>query len=64
MSAAEQVIVSREGAVARVTLNRPERLNALTDAMRECISAAFAELGRDDSVRVVIIDEVVRGLFE
>jgi 2-(1,2-epoxy-1,2-dihydrophenyl)acetyl-CoA isomerase len=61
MSAAEQVTVGREGAVARVTLNRPERLNALTDAMRERISTAFAELGRDDNVRVVILDAVGRG---
>jgi 2-(1,2-epoxy-1,2-dihydrophenyl)acetyl-CoA isomerase len=61
MSAAEQVTVGREGPVARVTLNRPERLNALTDAMRERISTAFAEFGRDDSVRVVILDAAGRG---
>jgi 2-(1,2-epoxy-1,2-dihydrophenyl)acetyl-CoA isomerase len=61
MSAAEHVTVGREGAIARVTLNRPERLNALTDAMREQISTAFAELGRDDNVRVVILDAAGRG---
>jgi 2-(1,2-epoxy-1,2-dihydrophenyl)acetyl-CoA isomerase len=55
------VLVAREGAVGRVTLNRPERLNALTFPMREAIAAAFDSLGRDPSVRAVILDAAGRG---
>lgn len=55
------VLCSREGAVARVTLNRPDRLNALTDAMRDRLTALFGELGRDDGVRAVILDAAGRG---
>jgi len=57
----EHIAFAREGAVARVTLNRPERLNALTDAMRDRVSALFTELGQDDSVRSVILDAAGRG---
>ena len=55
------VLVAREGAVGRVTLNRPDRLNALTFPMREAIAAAFDSLGRDSSVRAVILDGAGRG---
>jgi 2-(1,2-epoxy-1,2-dihydrophenyl)acetyl-CoA isomerase len=57
----DHIAFSRDGAVARVTLNRPERLNALTDAMRDRISELFAELAQDDAVRVVILDAAGRG---
>jgi 2-(1,2-epoxy-1,2-dihydrophenyl)acetyl-CoA isomerase len=57
----EHIGFARDGAVARVTLNRPERLNALTDAMRDRISELFAELAADDSVRVVVLDAAGRG---
>src|SRR5213082_3904588 len=44
----------RDG-VARITLNRPERLNALTfDVYRE-LTDTFAALGDEDDVRVVVI---------
>jgi 2-(1,2-epoxy-1,2-dihydrophenyl)acetyl-CoA isomerase len=52
---------TRHGAVARVTLNRPDRLNALTDAMRERIATLFHAMGRDDTVRAIILDAVGRG---
>jgi 2-(1,2-epoxy-1,2-dihydrophenyl)acetyl-CoA isomerase len=57
----EHIGFARDGAVARITLNRPERLNALTDAMRDRISELFAELAADDSVRVVVLDAAGRG---
>jgi 2-(1,2-epoxy-1,2-dihydrophenyl)acetyl-CoA isomerase len=61
MTGAEHVAFTREGAVARITLNRPERLNALTEAMRDRVSALFDEMARDDGVRVVILDAAGRG---
>ncbi len=49
------VDVHRSGAIARVVLNRPDRLNALNPEMREQLATAFETLGRDDSVRAVIL---------
>lgn len=45
----------REGRVATVTLNRPDRRNALSDAMLTELGAAFAELRDDAATRVVIV---------
>ncbi|WP_439589030.1 enoyl-CoA hydratase-related protein [Hydrogenophaga sp.] len=49
------VLVRREGAVGLVTLNRPEKRNALDLTMRAAIAAAVEELARDGSVRVLVI---------
>lgn len=60
--AAEHVVVERplEG-IALVRLNRPERLNALTDAMLAELDRRLAEIGADATARVVIITGVGRG---
>jgi 2-(1,2-epoxy-1,2-dihydrophenyl)acetyl-CoA isomerase len=41
--------------VGTITLNRPEKLNAFTPAMINGVLEAFAEVNRDDSVRVVVL---------
>lgn len=41
--------------IARVTLNRPERLNALNDQMQLEVTDALTQAESDDDVRVVII---------
>jgi enoyl-CoA hydratase/carnithine racemase len=51
----DNVVVAREGVVATVTLNRPERRNSLSDAMLTELAAAFAELRDDASTRVVVV---------
>jgi len=43
------------GGVARLTLNSPGNLNALSDAMMAAISEALEDIGRDPAVRVVIL---------
>jgi enoyl-CoA hydratase len=53
----EEVIVRREGAVGRISLNRPKALNALTTAMCETISAALLEWRLDDTIEAVILDQ-------
>lgn len=53
--AEDVVLVTIEGAVATVTLNRPEAMNALSRAMRRDLAAAMHRLEADDSVRVVIL---------
>ena len=49
------ILVERDGAIARVVLNRPEKLNALTRPMWKRLGEVFLELDRDDSVRCVIL---------
>ena len=51
----ENVTLDRKGAVATVTLSRPERRNSLSDAMLTDLSRAFTELRDDDTTRVVIV---------
>jgi enoyl-CoA hydratase/carnithine racemase len=47
--------------VATVTLNRPDRLNAITPTLSDSLRHTMAELGRDDGVRVVILTGAGRG---
>jgi enoyl-CoA hydratase/carnithine racemase len=49
------VTVSKDNGIATVTLNRPEKLNALNREMRGRFCAAMQELGADPAVAVVII---------
>jgi enoyl-CoA hydratase len=53
--ALENVLIERRGRIAIVTVNRPDKLNALNIATRNDILAAFEQLERDDEVRVVVI---------
>ena len=50
----EHVIVSRDGAVLEIRFNRPEKKNALTNAMYGVIADAVAGAQTDDSVRAVL----------
>ncbi len=47
--------VTRDNGVATVTLNRADKLNALSMDMYAALGEQFAELDRDDSVRVVVL---------
>jgi 2-(1,2-epoxy-1,2-dihydrophenyl)acetyl-CoA isomerase len=47
--------------VAEITMNRPEKLNALTGQLREEITAAFGVANDDPGVRAVIITGAGRG---
>src|SRR5436190_7593058 len=51
----DAILVERDGAIATVILNRPEKLNALTRPMWRRLGDVFLELSNDDSVRCVII---------
>ncbi len=51
----ESVLIGREGAIATVTLNRPEALNAFDGALRRELTAALAALNADDTVRALVI---------
>jgi len=49
------VLVGREGAVARLTLNRPEKRNALSAELVADLKAALRDADADEGVRVVAI---------
>ncbi len=49
------ILISREGCVALITLNRPEKRNALDLVMRSAIAAAFTKLNNDASVQAIVI---------
>ena len=49
------VLVAIDGHVATVTINRPDKLNALNRDVREQFVAALADLETNDDVRVAIV---------
>ncbi|HEV7747103.1 MAG TPA: enoyl-CoA hydratase-related protein [Pyrinomonadaceae bacterium] len=51
----EPVLYEVHGAIARLTLNRPEKRNALNDALISGLKNALQEANSDASVRVVVI---------
>jgi enoyl-CoA hydratase/carnithine racemase len=51
----ETLLYAVDDGVATITLNRPEKLNAFTPAMRDELIAAFDATDADDAVRAVIV---------
>ena len=51
----EFLTVTQQGAVATVTLNRPEVRNAFNDEVIHELTQAFAELGARDDVRAIVL---------
>ena len=51
----DSVLIARDGAIATVTLNKPERLNALDRGMWEALGAAMLALSADDALRCVVL---------
>ncbi len=49
------LLVEDRGAVRRITLNRPDKLNALNHATLTELHAAFEAAGSDEAVRVVVL---------
>jgi enoyl-CoA hydratase/carnithine racemase len=51
----DHVTFDLEGAVATITLNRPQKLNAVTPEMADAITAHAERCNRDDAIRCVIV---------
>jgi|SRR5271167_2621263 2-(1,2-epoxy-1,2-dihydrophenyl)acetyl-CoA isomerase len=55
-AAASQVLLeSRDGSIVTLTLNRPEKLNALDSALPTALNAALERIANDSFVHVVIL---------
>lgn len=51
----ERILVRRDGAVATVTLNRPEKLNVWDAQMEVGLRQIMSQLSEDDAVRVIVL---------
>jgi enoyl-CoA hydratase len=50
-----RIAVTREGPVTTVTLDRPERRNAVDDVMHSALTTIFTDLRRDRTTRAVVL---------
>ena len=51
----QHLLVERDGPVMVLTMNRPERRNALSPSMMAGLSAAWDEINADDAIRVAVL---------
>lgn len=49
------VVVERAGGVARLRMNRPDRMNVLDERLADALAAAFDEVAADPEVRAVVL---------
>ncbi len=57
----EEVLIENQGGVRIITLNRPDRLNALTNSIMGPLADACADAARDGSVGCVVVTGAGRG---
>lgn len=57
----EVLLIERTDGVATVTLNRPDSMNSLSVELKEALGSAVDEVGRDESVRAVVLTGNGRG---
>ncbi|HSG64652.1 MAG TPA: enoyl-CoA hydratase-related protein, partial [Gammaproteobacteria bacterium] len=55
MTDAEPLIVQRDGALALITLNRPDALNAFDTRLRCGLRDTLLDLARETAVRAVVL---------
>ena len=55
MTEEQPVLYAVDGAVARITLNRPEKRNALNDAVVSALKDRLRDASKGDHVRVIVI---------
>ncbi|MBT7146232.1 MAG: enoyl-CoA hydratase/isomerase family protein, partial [Rhodospirillales bacterium] len=51
----DHVLLNKEGGLWRVTLNRPDKANALSDGMLHRLSDIFSDAASDEDLRVLVI---------
>jgi 2-(1,2-epoxy-1,2-dihydrophenyl)acetyl-CoA isomerase len=55
------ILYQRDGSVATITLNRPDRRNALTPAMLDALGAVLEQAEQDELVRALVITGAGKG---
>lgn len=60
-STTEELLVEQKGRIAIITLNRPERLNAISRDMLNELSAKMVEANKDPEIRCIILTGSGRG---
>ncbi len=55
------IMVERKGSILRLTLNRPDSLNAVTPTMHAELATIFADIRKDDAADVVTLTGAGRG---
>ncbi|MEM7078949.1 MAG: enoyl-CoA hydratase-related protein [Pseudomonadota bacterium] len=60
-SSTDELLVEQDGHVVTITLNRPERLNAISRPMLNELSAKMVEADKDPDVRCIILTGAGRG---
>lgn len=61
MTEDEVLLVERRGPVEWVTLNRPDRLNALNSRLIDALADYFRDVAKDSAVRVIVLRGSGRG---
>jgi 2-(1,2-epoxy-1,2-dihydrophenyl)acetyl-CoA isomerase len=57
----DSIVVTEDSGIVTITLNRPDKLNALVGHMRRDLAEALEQAGSDRQVRVVVITGAGRG---
>src|SRR5450631_4028783 len=57
----ESILFGLDAGIARLTLNRPDRLNSFNDAMHAEVRDALAKVGSDSTLRVLLLTGAGRG---
>jgi enoyl-CoA hydratase/carnithine racemase len=57
----DHVLYSKQDYIATITLNRPDRLNALSISMLDMLSRYLVDAARDNAVRVIVLTGAGRG---
>ena len=60
-SAVDELLVEQKGRVAIITLNRPERLNAISGPMLNELATKMVEANKDPDIRCIILTGSGRG---
>ena len=60
-SSTDELLVEQKGRIALFTLNRPERLNAISRDMLNELSAKMVEANRDPEIRCIVLTGAGRG---
>ncbi|MHB8085270.1 MAG: enoyl-CoA hydratase/isomerase family protein, partial [Dehalococcoidia bacterium] len=51
----ETLIYSKDSGIGRITINRPDAMNAITPGMLKELKAAVLEAGKDNEVKVIVL---------